>query len=150
MNNGIATDSKNDSVDFLEYLPEKSLDNLNSQEIDLMNLGFLKTKQGYFYQDLSANNPLFEMVLIIWPGGTGSQAHDHGNCLSLSTIIPFGQTPNLTAKLHKIFQGQFFPDGEKTLKPGEFDVVLPFQVHEIDNPNQEAVMTLHVYIPRRK
>ena len=83
MNNGIETNSKINQIDFHKYLPENSLKNKNRQRIDWNNLGLKKHKQGYFYQDLVAKNLLFEFVLIIWPSGTGSKAHDHGNCLSI-------------------------------------------------------------------
>ncbi len=121
------------------------------------SLGFNHHDNGYIYKELTSINSPFELMLIIWPPGTCSKAHDHGISHNLTWLLPIGNQPTLRTTLFKVSQDQlqtvkqsYLGKNQTTAIAGkQFHYVAPHQIHEIANESLNTAVTLHLYYPRR-
>ncbi|MBB5939085.1 cysteine dioxygenase [Streptomyces zagrosensis] len=78
--------------------------------------------------------PGYEVWLLSWVPGQGSEAHDHGRSSGLFTVL-HGRLTERTAH------------GQRALRPGAHHVIAPGYAHDIVNDSLEPAVSLHIYFP---
>jgi hypothetical protein len=117
---------------------------------DLMKtFGFTFHLLGYWFKDLTPIDFPVEIVLIVWPPGSGSLAHDHGFSVNASWIVPLDDRTSLKAIFHRCWGDLLRSQSAETLTGGGFHFVMPYQIHEIVNDTDEIAASVHCYFPRR-
>jgi predicted metal-dependent enzyme (double-stranded beta helix superfamily) len=112
-------------------------------------LGFTRCVNGYWWKELTSIDSPIEVVLIVWPPGSSSRAHEHGLSWNLTSLLPLGRQPQLQAIYHRCHNDRLKLERSAVLQVGGFHVVLPYQIHEVINNSEETVVSLHCYFPRR-
>jgi predicted metal-dependent enzyme (double-stranded beta helix superfamily) len=113
------------------------------------SLGVTRHPNGYWWQELSDPTSPIEVVLIIWPPGSRSLAHEHGLCWNITALLPLGKEPCLEANYHRFWGDKLLLERSQVLTVSGVHLVLPYQIHEIINNSLETVASLHCYFPRR-
>jgi predicted metal-dependent enzyme (double-stranded beta helix superfamily) len=111
--------------------------------------GFTRAANGYWWKELTSSDSPVEVVLMIWPPGSSSRAHEHGLSWNLTALIPWGRQPQLQAIYHRCHDDRLKLAQSEVLQVGGFHVVLPYQIHEVINNSEETVVSLRGYFPRR-
>lgn len=85
-----------------------------------------------------ATGPGYEVWLLSWLPGQGSELHDHGGSSGVLTVLDGGLTEHTPG-----------PRGidRRPLAPGDQRVFAPGYVHEVVNDSLEPAVSLHVYFP---
>ncbi|AXG78176.1 cysteine dioxygenase [Streptomyces paludis] len=78
--------------------------------------------------------PGYEVWLLSWVPGQGTDLHDHGRSSGVLTV--------LEGELTERSEG-----GSRVLAPGAERVVAPGQAHEMVNASLEPAVSLHIYYP---
>ncbi|MEW1718721.1 cysteine dioxygenase family protein [Streptomyces sp. NPDC093109] len=78
--------------------------------------------------------PGYEVWLLSWVPGQGTDLHDHGRSSGVLTVLE----GELTERSEH---------GSRVLAPGVQRVVAPGQAHEVVNASLEPAVSLHVYYP---
>jgi predicted metal-dependent enzyme (double-stranded beta helix superfamily) len=111
----------------------------------LSSLGLKVHASGYGYLRLTPKQAPILLILIIWPPGITSHAHDHGLAWNLTWLLPIGDEAQLQANLYSVDQGKLEVDRTAVVNKGQFHIVPPYQVHEIANTSQNIAVSLHLY-----
>jgi hypothetical protein len=121
-----------------EFIGEEQLQELGFQKID---------KLGYFFRPLISWT-LLEVILVFWPPGSGSQPHDHGNCLNCSLIFPVGRS-KLAAELYDCSRGKLIRSWATVFTDKALHIVFPRQIHQLRQIEGISI-SLNFYIPMRR
>ncbi|WP_049578916.1 cysteine dioxygenase [Streptomyces sp. SBT349] len=79
--------------------------------------------------------PGYEVWMLSWVPGQGSERHDHGPSSGVYTVLEGALTENAVGR------------GERVLTPGSFRAFAPGYIHEVVNASLEPAVSLHVYFP---
>jgi hypothetical protein len=113
----------------------------------LLELGFQRAFGCcYFFKPL-IDWPSLEVVLVVWPAGTASQPHSHGNSFNFSLLLPIGKS-KFTVELFNCSRGKLVRSWGKEFTTKVLHVVWPRQIHQIKQL-EGISLSLNVYIPRR-
>jgi hypothetical protein len=111
------------------------------------SLGLTLHDNGYLYKKLTWWK--IEFVLIVWPPGTRSKAHQHGASRNLTWLIPLGEA-TLRTTFFKVMQDRLLSDRTETIGGNQFHYVAAHQIHEVANESPYTAVTLHAYFPCRQ
>jgi hypothetical protein len=116
----------------------------------ILALGFLEAP-GLDYYFLPLINWFFlEVVVVLWPTGSGSKPHDHNDSLNFSLIFPIGGNSTMIAEFFKVSRGTLVRDNDKvfTFTSKALHIVLPRQVHQL-RQLEGCSISVNFYVPRR-
>jgi predicted metal-dependent enzyme (double-stranded beta helix superfamily) len=123
---------------------------MNQYNSFLASLGLKVHISGYGHLRLTPKHAPILLVLIVWPPGITSFAHDHGSSWNLTWLLPIGDEAQLRANLYSVDQGKLEVDRTVVVNKGQFHIVRPHQVHEIANTSQNIAVSLHLYCLGRR
>jgi hypothetical protein len=100
----------------------------------------------YYYSQICWGSAV-ELVLIIWPPGSGSGCHDHQSSFNLLHCL-LGQ---LNIYNFVCCQNQLHLAQHQILSIGTTAKTFPYQIHEVVNPSPvDWAASLHIYFPVRQ
>jgi predicted metal-dependent enzyme (double-stranded beta helix superfamily) len=90
------------------------------------------------------DDPSVEVVLITWPPGSRSVAHDHGKSSGIIRVIKGKIYQDVYAKKNKKFI--------KRITYGKDDIIVetPDLIHIMGNASKTPSQSLHIYTPKLK
>jgi cysteine dioxygenase len=92
-----------------------------------------------------ASNDHFELILLCWPPGQGTQIHNHDNKNCLVKVI----SGNLLEKTYQLQEESFIPTGSSILLSGEVTQATAEAenfLHSLKNYTPQRAMSLHLYM----